>query len=185
MRLSSFVHRSIDESNPMTSPRSELPDDIEGCHALIEQLRAELQTATQHVAKLQPAAAQIDAAARIAHLETLLAEQQQTIDDLSADNRLLKRSLFGSRRERFTEDDPAQTLLFDPATLESPESSDEKQPPPEPKKRTSKGRQRRIFPEFLLREEQRHELTPEDIPGRCETTRMFAASSKRSVNRSR
>jgi transposase len=133
----------------MTSPRPELPDDIKSCHALIERLQA---------------AAEIDAAARIAHLEALLAEQQQTIDDLSADNRLLKRSLFGSRRERFTEDDPAQTLLFDPATLDSPESSDENQPAPEPKKRTSKGRRRRVFPEFLLREEQRHYLIPEDIP---------------------
>ena len=38
-------------------------------------------------------------------------EQQQTIDNLAADNALLKRSIFGSRRERFT--DPAQTFLME------------------------------------------------------------------------
>ena len=111
-----------------------------------------------------------DAAAQIAHLETLLAEhqetiadQQQTIDNLAADNALLKRSLFGSRRERYT--DPAQTLLFDATTLESPQPDEPpKQSAESQPKRTSKGRQRRVFPEFLPREEQRFELDPEEIP---------------------
>ena len=155
----------------MTSPRPQLPDDINSCHVLIEQLQAELQTAREQIAKLQSAAAEArDAAAHIAHLETLLAEhqetiadQQQTIDNLAADNALLKRSLFGSRRERFT--DPAQAFLFDAAALDSPQPDEDNQQPPESKKkRTSKGRQRRVFPEFLPREEQRLELDPEEIP---------------------
>ena len=145
----------------MTSPRPELPDDIDRCHALIAQLQAELQTA---------AAAAHDGAAHVAHLETLLAqhqetiaEQEQTIETLAADNALLKRCLFGSRRERFT--DPAQTLLFDATTLDSPPSNeaDEENKPPK-KKRTSQGRQPRVFPDFLPREEQRLYLEPEDIP---------------------
>lgn len=128
---------------------------------MIVQLQARL---------LAAASQERDAEAHIAHLEALLAqsqeriaEQQQTIDNLAADNALLKRSIFGSRRERFT--DPAQTFLFDTATLDSP-------PPVEAtsqavevkKKRTSKGRQRRVFPEFLPRHEQRHYLQEEDIP---------------------
>jgi|TARA_Y100000310_G_scaffold330226_1_gene401519 transposase len=131
----------------MTSPDPELPDNIESCHVLIEQLRAES-----------------------AHLETVLAkyqetiaDQEQTIENLAADNALLKRSLFGSRRERYV-DDSAQTLLFDPATLDSPKPDEENQQPPEEKKRTSKGRRPRVFPDFLPREEQRLHLNPEDIP---------------------
>ena len=143
----------------MTSPRPELPADIESCHALIEQLQAELQAATEAR----------DAAEHIAHLEALvakyqetIADQQQTIENLAADNALLKRSLFGCRRERFT-DDPAQTLLFDTTTPDTPQP-DEEDEQPKKKKRTSQGRQPRTFPEFLPREEQRHELKPEDIP---------------------
>ena len=155
----------------MTSSRPELPDDIESCHALIERLWAELHAASEQIAKLQLVAGEgRDSAAQIAHLEVLLAEhqetiadQQQTIENLAADNALLKRSLFGSRRERFL--DPAQAFLFDPTTLDSAEPNEENQQPPEGKKtRTSTGRQRRVFPEFLPREEQRLYLQPEDIP---------------------
>lgn len=155
----------------MTSPRPELPDDIHSCHALIAQLRAELQTVREENAQLQSAAAAAgDAAAHLAHLETLLAqhqetiaEQQQTIENLAADNALLKRCLFGSRRERFT--DPAQAFLFDATTLDTPPSNEEnEEDEPPKKKRTSQGRQPRVFPDFLPREQQRLYLDPEEIP---------------------
>jgi hypothetical protein len=49
---------SIDDSTrPMTSPRPEHPDDIKACHALIEQLQAELHATKDQIAKLQSAAA--------------------------------------------------------------------------------------------------------------------------------
>lgn len=156
----------------MTSLRPELPDDIKSCHALIEQLRAELHAAQDQIAKLQSAAAELqDTAAQIAQLEELLArhqetisEQEQTIENLAADNALLKRSLFGSRRERYVED-PSQTLLFEATSPDSPQPDEVEEPPAEDKKkRTSKGRQPRVFPDFLPREEQRHYLDPEDIP---------------------
>src|SRR5690242_12194070 len=140
----------------MTSPRPELPDDVKACHALIERLRTELHAARDQIAKLQSAAADAqDAAAQIAQLEELLArcqetiaEQEQTIENLAADNALLKRSLFGSRRERFA-DDPAQTLLFETHSPDSPQPDGGREPPVEDKKkRTSKGRQPRVFPDF-------------------------------------
>ena len=62
----------------MTSSRPELPDDIESCHVLIEQLRAELHGASEQIAKLQSATCE-DASAHIGHLEVLLAESQETI----------------------------------------------------------------------------------------------------------
>ena len=161
----------------MTSPQPELPSDIAGCHALIKQLHAQLQVASRRIEELASLGLQ-DAATRIAHLEALLAEhketiadQQQTIKNLSADNALLKRSLFGPRRERFT--DPAQGVLFDAATLEAAAQPPSGQPaegePSEPneekkKKRTSKGRQPRVFPEFLPREEEKIPLDEGEIP---------------------
>jgi hypothetical protein len=156
----------------MTSLPFQLPDDIQGCHALIEQLRVELHAAPQRIATLQSEADESrNDAAHIGRLENLvaqyqetIADQEQTIQDLAADNALLKRSLFGSRRERFVHD-PSQQLLFGPAALDSPEPEKENKQPPEPKKkRTSKGRQARVFPEFLPREEQKIYLDPADIP---------------------
>ena len=128
----------------MTLPRPELPSDIGRCHAVIEQLHARLQQVTQQ-ASLEAR----DAAARIAHLEALLAEhketiadQQQTIENLAADNELLKRSLFGSRRERY--DDPAQALLFDLKSLKpepAKDRSDEDSPEStEPRRRNEPAR---------------------------------------------
>ncbi len=87
----------------MTSPLPELPDDIQGCHALIEQLRVE-----SHAASGKAQIAQLEAL--LSRCQETIAEQEQTIENLAADNALLKRSLFGSRRVRFT--DPAQTFLF-------------------------------------------------------------------------
>jgi len=153
----------------MTLPRPELPHEIGRCHVGIEQLHAQLQRSRDEIAELNSALDEArDAAARIAHLEALLAEhketiggQQETLEQLAADNTLLKRSLFGSRRERY--EDPAQDLLFDLKSLK-PEAADEEEPAQPKKKRTSKGRGRRVFPDFLPREEERHRLDEEEIP---------------------
>jgi transposase len=141
----------------MTSP-SELPNDLAGCHALIEQQRADLQAAKGRVAHLE---------AQLAEHKQTITDQQQTITNLAADNKLLKRSLFGSRRERY--EDPAQGVLFDVKLLKQEAAQGQgdkegKQSTKRRRKRTSKGRQRRVFPDFLAREEERHPLNEEDIP---------------------
>jgi len=162
----------------MTSPGPDLPNDIASCHALIEQLRAELQVASQQIDEMKSMGLQ-EAAARLAHLEALLAEDHETIADLEQtiknlmeDNALLKRSLFGPRRERFI-DDPAQALLFDAETLEAasqpPQEQQEESESLDPeeeetKKRSSQGRRRRVFPDFLPREEEKYFLEEEEIP---------------------
>ena len=109
----------------MTLPCPEFPNDVSSCHDVIRRLHADAQRASELGEKWRSKAE--DADARIIELETLLAkheqtiaDQQQTIEQLSADNKLLKRSLFGSRRERFT-DDPLQLSLFDLKSIE-PES---------------------------------------------------------------
>ena len=138
----------------MTSPGAELPDNLPDCQALVEQLRTELHAAAERIAHLEE---------QLTRQQATIAEQDQTIENLAADNALLKRCLFGSRRERFA-GDPAQKLLFESTTLDSRPVNQQEQPPPERKKRTSQGRQARVFPDFLPREEQRHYLNPEDIP---------------------
>ena len=86
-------------------------------------------------------------------------EQQATIDRLSADIALLKRALFGSRRERF-QDDPNQQYLFDSTEVKPEEASllpraDDREVK---RRRTSKGRRRRVFPEALPRKTVQHKL---------------------------
>lgn len=112
----------------------------------------------------------------------LIDEQQATIDRLSADMALLKRALFGSRRERFRGDDPDQQHLFESREIEPtkpvPESEEEEDKP----RRTSKGRRRRVFPETLPRKIIRHELNEEDIPEDLrdapDTRRFFKKTSE-------
>lgn len=157
----------------MTSSVPELPNDIDGCHILIRQLFAEKEQWREQAEKNLSEAR--EANLRAANLEAQVAGYQetvttlrQTMENLQADNKLLTRSLFGSRRERYVED-PSQILLFDFKALRDeaaePESVTVDSESTEPKKkRTSQGRQRRVFPDFLPREEQKHELKDEDIP---------------------
>lgn len=158
----------------MASAHPNLPNDLPGCHHLIGQLRTENERLLRQQAAQRESKAH-DAASRVSQLEALLAEyrdtvaaQEQIIENLTADNRLLRRSLFGSRRERYT-DDPSQGLLFDVQSLEpnTPKAADvpdDQQPPEGTRQRTSQGRQRRVFPEFLPRDEERHRLDESDIP---------------------
>ncbi len=157
----------------MAASLPELPHDLPACHLLIRQLLADVSRAEEQRTDWESKAQEADS--RVAHLEAQLAEYQETIanheatiEQLGADNQLLKRCLFGSRRERYT-DDPNQILLFDAQSL--PESEQEEAvpevappAPAPPKPRTSKGRQRRVFPDFLPREEERYTLDEADIP---------------------
>ena len=103
----------------------ELPLDTAACHALIRELLADreqcqarqrLQAAT--IAAHEEALAKQDQ--RLAEREQTIVEQQATIDRLVADLALLKRSLFGSRRERYL-DDPLQGVLFESTALKTGE----------------------------------------------------------------
>jgi transposase len=155
----------------MTTPLSELPHDLPACHELLRQLQAESQRAAEQLVAYESKSREMEG--RVAHLEALLAEQretiatyEETIEQLTADNQLLKRCIFGPRRERYSED-PNQSLLFDAQLLESDEQTREvEETPPDPpkRKRTSKGRRRRVFPDFIPREEERFPLEEADIP---------------------
>ena len=105
----------------------------------------------------------------------IIAEQQETIEQLTADVKLLKRQLFGNRRERFVDETPGQQYLFDISIVpEEDEQADADEPSepadtessPQEKPSSSsgkKGRQRRVFPEFLDRRRIEHELVEGEI----------------------
>jgi len=125
---------------------AELPTTLEACHTLILQ-QAEMN---------QQQAAVID-------------EQQEIIDRLQDDMKLLKRALFGNRRERFTADDPGQLYLFGGEAALNQDDSDQAgddsaEGVKSPSKRRSRGRGRRVFPEFFARERQEHPLGDDEIP---------------------
>ena len=150
------------------SDHPDLPRDLDACHALI---RAERECYLQELEQLRASLAQ--SLALVAELKQTVVEQQATIERLQADNALLKRSIFGPRRERYTKPDPQQGVLFDTTQLPEPEPptantpepppEQEEQQQPEPRQR-GQGRRRRIFPDFLPRTTVYHKLNEEDIP---------------------
>jgi transposase len=113
--------------------------------------------------------------ALLAERDATIETQQRTIEELqqltktlSNEVALLKRSLFGRRRERF--DDPNQGTLFDSQWIGSEaEAVDNKpdedpEPPSDDGRRRSKGRQRRVFPDTLPRKPLIHRLEEGDLP---------------------
>ena len=128
-----------------------LPKTLDECHAQLRELAA---VNTQHQATID--------------------EQQEAIDSLKRDLALMKRTLFGQRRERY--DDPRQGLLFDSAEIGGPEPNadaensektlehgdfDEGDDQSSPRRR---GRVRRVIPEGLPRERRVQELDDAEIP---------------------
>lgn len=75
------------------------------------QLPALLQAALTREAEQQAREAQLLAA--LAESSQTVAQQQQLLDKLTHELALLKRWVYGSRRERFGEDDPRQQKLFE------------------------------------------------------------------------
>ncbi|QDU62711.1 Transposase C of IS166 homeodomain protein [Planctomycetes bacterium Pan216] len=144
-----------------------LPHDIDACHELIIELDRERRRQAAVIAQQQETIAQQQET--IAQQQAIIAQQQETIDRLQSDVDLLKRTLYGRRRERFV-DDSQQGLLFDSTIVgadddsgsgDDDESDDDE---PSPERRTSKGRGRRLFPELLPRKTVRHELDEQEIP---------------------
>lgn len=134
-------------------PETPPPKTLAECHALIAKQQSALD---QQQATIDEQQATID-------------EQQGLLQALQKDVALLKRSLFGQRRERY--EHPDQRLLFDAEDVgESSEQSDEEdESPPEdpgeiPSSSSRRRRGRRVIPECLPRVNRFHELNDDDIP---------------------
>ena len=174
-RHTCFTHDplALVHTSRMAALLPELPHDLASCQLLIRQLQADSQLAAERIATCEAVLRDSEAhaqhlAAQLTEYQETVASQEETIKRQAEDIILLRRCLFGSRRERYA-DDPGQTFLF-PIQAQSGEATKNATPDtPEPvgppkKKRTSRGRRPRVFPEFLPREEERLTLNEADIP---------------------
>jgi transposase len=140
----------------MSDAATPLPTTLAECHAMIRELVADNDT-----------------------LRETIDEQQTLLQSMQRDLALMKRTLFGQRRERF--EDPRQATLFDTVVVGEPDAGE-----PEPgdasnqdasdvdsdassegegKKPSNRtGRQRRVIPDSLPRVQRIHELDEADIP---------------------
>jgi transposase len=142
-----------------------LPSTVAACHAWMREMAAAY-------ASLQEVNAQQEAT--IEQQQVTIAEQQAILQTLQLDIALMKRTLFGQRRERF--EDPRQGLLFDALEIGKPEQGDsvgeeddaidddasENAEGKLGSRRT--GRKRRVIPEGLPRTQVVHELDENEIP---------------------
>jgi transposase len=143
----------------MTEPLDPIPDDLPTCQ---ERLRAVLE--------------------RLHHLETLLRDLERQLDETCATTEelqrsyaclkeeylVLKRMLFGPRRERLPEA-PGQQHLFDdgppppPPEESAPPAADEGPP----SRRRKKGHGRRPIPDHLPRKDVPHDISPAERACDC------------------
>ncbi len=126
----------------------ELPDNLPDCHAVILQQ-----------------------AERIEELEAQVDQLQSRIEELMAEVALLRRDLYGPRRERFVRDSPPEESQPPLPTPEAPPAEPEaalptaEAPPEEPgPPRTSPGRRPRTIDPSIPREQVYHSLREEDVP---------------------
>lgn len=121
----------------------------------------------QHQAELAGCKAQLaERDAVIAVQQEQLDAQQQVLESLAGEVKLLKRALFGNRRERFV-DDPNQRTLFDSQWLgpdPGGQAEEDTGEAPSPSRRRGGPRGRIVIPESLPRKEVVHPLREEDIP---------------------
>jgi len=115
--------------------------------------------------------------AALAESSQTVAQQQQLLDKLTHELALMKRWVFGSRRERFGEDDPRQQKLFEVsdtpgAPADDDAADDEEESGVDKARGKRRGHGRKPLPQFLPRKTVEHTL-PETERGCpcCGTTR--------------
>ncbi len=143
------------------APSSAPPDNALPAHAA--QLQDRLQQSLAREAQLTAA---------LAESSQTVAQQQQLLDKLTHELALMKRWVFGSRRERFGTDDPRQQKLFevcdapgqeadDDAARDEEESCDDKS------RGKRRGHGRKPLPQFLPRKTIEHTLPESELGCPC------------------
>ncbi len=109
--------------------------------------------------------------AALAESSQTVSQQQELLDKLTHELALLKRCLFGARRERLTED-PRQQNLFEVGEAQGPETDDEDssaadESPAEEQRRKRRGHGRKPLPQFLPRQTIEHTLPQTELGCPC------------------
>lgn len=143
---------------PVELPRVELPTDAAQLAQIVRDL---LAREAQLTAALSQATQTIE-------------QQRELLDKMAHEMALLKRCLFGSRRERFGEDDPRQQLLFGASaellSAELPgDSSGASSALPEIEEHSlqRRGHGRKRMPQFLPRQTIEHTLPQAELGCPC------------------
>jgi transposase len=136
----------------------------------VGQLQKLLQAALARKAEHQAREAQL--AAALAESSQTVAQQQQLLDKLTHELALMKRWVFGSRRERFGSDDPRQQKLFEvndaPGAQGSDAAADDEEESTADKARaTRRGHGRQPLPQFLPRKTVEHALPGAELGCPC------------------
>jgi transposase len=142
---------STDAAPSAAAPDNALPADAPALQALVRHLQAR---ESEH----QSREAQLVAA--LNESSQTVTQQQQLLDKLTHEMALMKRWMFGSRRERFDADDPRQKSLFEVSEPGSDAPSKDESRDDESvdgqKKKKRRGHGRRPLPEFLPRQRVEH-----------------------------
>ena len=133
---------------------------------LQELLHAALAREAEHQAR------EVQLAAALAESSQTVAQQQQLLDKLTHELALMKRWVFGSRRERFGSDDPRQQKLFEvndapQAEAENDAGGDEPAAAADQTPRRRRGHGRRPLPQFLPRKTLEHVLPGAELGCPC------------------
>jgi transposase len=109
--------------------------------------------------------------AALAESSQTVSQQQDLLNKLTHELALLKRCLFGARRERLTED-PRQQTLFEVSDTPGSEADDENssaedESPAEAQRRKRRGHGRKPLPQFLPRQTIEHTLPQTDLGCPC------------------
>jgi transposase len=127
--------------------------------------------AAQLQARLQEAQArETQLVAALAESSQTVAQQQQLLEKLTHELALLKRHVFGSRRERIG-DDPRQQKLFEVSDTPGPDADDKSPldagPADHPQRRKRRGHGRKPLPQFLPRKVVEHILPGSELGCPC------------------
>jgi transposase len=146
-----------------TANTSALPTDAAELERLARQLLA-------REAEHQAREAQLTAA--LAESSQTVRQQQLLLDKLTHELALLKRWVFGARRERFAEDDPRQQKLFEVsdepgAQTHDEAAGDEADSTAETRRRQRRGHGRKPLPQFLPRKTIEYTLPDSELGCPC------------------
>lgn len=139
----------------MTLDTKSIPDDLAACQALIEAQQTTIDELQEQLERNKDTFGQ--------HSQTI-ESQQRLIDKLQHELALLKRHVFGQRRERFI--DPRQGKLFDIDQAQLEEAATEEDDE-QSSSRRRKGHGRRRLPDCLAREDRTYELDEEERKCPC------------------
>jgi transposase len=166
-----FTH--CPHTSRMAALLPELPHDLASCQLLIRQLQAEAQLAAERIATCEAMLRDSEArgqhlAAQLTEYQETVASQEETITTPGRGHHPVQALLvwFAARTVRGRPVPDVSLSDSGPARRDDEEAAPDTPEPAAPpkKKRTSKGRRPRVFPEFLPREEERLELKEADIP---------------------